>query len=176
MQGKRTVWIHASSYTFRLDKPDRVLETIWCERPGWGFMRRRDIWTVRQCMIQDLIRDGYVLRKPISAESEDSAITCSTCGMYITGIPGNLVRKHIAECSGRGEDWKRLEETVIDAVRLKSYQSKILAERLRIQREQEEAEIRERFDRIKEENLARQRQKDRKARLRRDAREELLSR
>lgn len=171
MQGKCTVWIHPSSYTFRLDQPERVLETIWSERPGWGFIRRKDMWVMRECMIQDLIRDGYVLRKPIS---QHGTVTCPACGMYISGIPGNLVRKHFAECSGPGEDWKRLEEAVIDDVRLKSYQARILAETLRMQREQEEAEKRDRFDRIKEENLARQRQKDRKARLKKDVKEELL--
>lgn len=171
MQGECIVWIHPASYTFRLDKPDRVLETIWSERPGWGFIRRRDMWIMTQCKIQDLIRDGYVLRKPVS---QDGTVTCPGCGMYISEIPGNLVRKHFAECSGGGEDWKKLEEAVIDGVRLKSYRAGILAHRLRIQREQEEAEKRERFDRIKEENLDRQRQKDRKARLKRDVKEELL--
>ena len=173
MEDTRTVWIHPSSYTFRLDKPDRILETLWSERPGWGLLRRKDVWVMKECSIEELIQHGYVMREPVT---QGGAVICPTCGMYISGIPGQLVRKHFAECSGHGEDWQKQEQALIDDTRLRQYQAKLLAEKLRLERELEEAEKRERFDRIKEENLARQQQKNRKARLKREAREQLRQR
>lgn len=173
MEDKRTVWIHPSSYTFRLDKPDRILETVWSERPGWGFIARKDVWIRKECSVQELVRNGYVMRESVH---EGGAMICPSCGIYISGIPGHLVTKHFAECSGRGEDWQKQEEALIDDIRLRQHEAKILAEKLHIQRELEEAEKRERFDRIKEENAARQKQKDRKARLKREAKEELRRR
>jgi len=173
MSEKRTVWIHEASFTFRLDEPTRILETIWSERPRWGYLRRKDLWVRRECSIEELSRAGYTIRKPVR---EDGAQLCPHCHMYIVGIPGHLVKKHLTECSGGGEDWKRLEDTLMDDIRLKRYQAKLLAEKERIERELEEAERKERFERIKEEMLAKQRDKDRKARLKRETREELRQR
>lgn len=167
---KRTIWVHPASYTFSLDEPERILETIWGERPGWGFLRRKDMWIKQETTVEELLGKGYVLKNTASA---GGACACPTCGMHIEGIPGNLVAKHMSECAGAGEDWQSLENTVIDEVRIKLHLAKILAEKLRIEKELEEAEKRERFERIREENLARQRQKDRKARLKRETREEL---
>lgn len=173
MSKKQTMWVHPSSLTFRLDEPTKVLETIWSERPGWGFIKRRDLWQRKECSIDDLLRAGYVLRRPVS---EDGALTCPYCGMYIVGIPGNLVRKHFAECGGGGEDWMKLEAAVMDDVRIKQHQARLMAEKLRMERELAEAEKKERFDRIRDEQLVRQKDKDRKARLRRTTKEELMRR
>jgi hypothetical protein len=173
MSEKCTVWVHEASFTFRLDEPRRILETIWSERPGWGYIRRKDLWVPRECSIEELRRAGYVLRKPVA---EDGAQVCPHCNMYIVGIPGHLVKKHVAECGGGGEDWKKLEDTLMENIRLRLHEARILAEKVRIERELEEAEKKERFERVKEEMLARQRDKDRKARLRRETREELRRR
>jgi hypothetical protein len=170
---KQTIWVHASSYTFRLDEPERILETIWTERPGWGYLRRRDLWVRRECSVDEMQKEGYVLRVPVS---EDGARTCPHCTMYICGIPGFLVKKHIAECGGAGDTWTKLEAMVIDEQRVRIHEANLLAEKLRMEKEMEEAERRERFERIREENVARQRGKDRKARLKKETREELRKR
>jgi hypothetical protein len=150
-----------------------MLETLWVERPGWGFILRRDLWTRRECSEAQLITEGYVRRNTPSAEN---AKVCPSCNMYIDGIPGSLVAKHMSQCRGGAEDSSKIEETLIQDQRMKMYERK-----LRLQREQElaellEAERRERFDKVKEENLARQQGKDRKARLKREAREQLRKR
>lgn len=96
--------------------------------------------------------------------------------MHIDGIPGALVARHVSQCRGLAEDGSKMEEILIEDQRLKIYERK-----LQLQREQElaemlEAERRERFEKVKEENLARQQGKDRKARLKREAREQLRRR
>ncbi len=173
MTNKQTIWIHPTSYTFRLDEPERMLETIWSERPGWGYIRRRDLWLRKEASVQEMQRAGYVLRVPVS---EDGAQTCPHCGMYIFQIPGFLVKKHIAQCGGLGENWAKLEENMIEDQRIRIHEARMLAEKLQMEREMVEAERRERFDRIRGDNLSRQRTKDRKARLKRETREELKRR
>lgn len=173
MTKKTTIWVHPTTYTFRLDEPERMLETIWSERPGWGYIRRRDLWVRKDASVEEMQGAGYVLRVPVS---EDGAQTCPYCGMYICGIPGFLVKKHFAECGGLGESWSKLEEAVIEDQRLKIHEANLLAEKLRLEKEAEEAERKERFERIREDNLSRQRNKDRKARLKRETREELRRR
>jgi len=150
-----------------------MLETIWSERPGWGYIRRRDLWIRKVASVEEMQRAGYVLRVPVS---EDGAQTCPHCGMYINRIPGFLVKKHVAECGGLGENWAKLEEAVIEEQRLKIHEANLLAEKLRMEKEAEEAARRERFDRIRDDNLSRQQSKDRKARLKRETREELRRR
>ncbi|MDQ7781481.1 MAG: hypothetical protein RDU20_01285 [Desulfomonilaceae bacterium] len=170
MNKKQTIWIHPTSYTFRLDEPERMLETIWSERPGWGYLRRRDLWIRKEASVDEIRNAGFVPRVPVS---EDGALTCPHCGMYICGIPGFLVKKHVAECGGLGNSRAKLEEEVIEDQRRKIHEANLLAEQLRIEKEMEEEARRERFDRIREDNLSRQRNKDRKARLKRETREEL---
>jgi hypothetical protein len=166
-------WIHPATYTYRFDEPERMLETLWCERPGWGYLRRRDLWLRVETTAEELDRQGFVPRLP---PAEDGARLCPYCGMYICGIPGFLVEKHLGECRGGEENWMRLEDILIDDVRRTRYERKILEQQLREQAELAEAEKRERFDRIREENAARQQSKDRKARLRRETKEELRNR
>lgn len=173
MTKKQTIWIHPTSYTFRLDEPERMLETIWSERPGWGYIRRRDLWIRKVASVEEVQRAGFVLRTPVS---EDGAQICPHCGMYISGVPGFLVKKHFAECGGLGENFTKLEEAVIEEQRYKLHEAAVLAEMLRMEKEMEEAARKERFDRMREENLARQQNKDRKARLKRETREELRRR
>jgi len=93
--------------------------------------------------------------------------------MHISSIPGALVRKHVAECGGGGENWLEIEDALIDDHRRKDFAAKLEAERLRERTEQEAMEKKERFDRIREDYFARQLQKDRKKRMKQETREDL---
>jgi len=96
--------------------------------------------------------------------------------MYICSIPGALAAKHFSECRGGGENWQKIEEILIEDQRRRRYEKKMLAEKVRLETELAETEKRERFDKIKDEHTVRQLQKDRKARLRRETKEEWKSR
>lgn len=167
------IWIHPASYTYRFDEPERMLETLWCERPGWGYIRRRDLWVKAQVSAQELERQGFILREP---PSEDSARLCPHCGLYMCAIPGFLIQKHLAACRGGEENWMRIEEILIEDVRRKRYEKAIAQAKLREQAELAGAEKRERFDKIREDQVAKQQAKDRKAKLRRETKEELRKR
>lgn len=166
------VWIHSASYTYRLDPPEKPLEAVWIAHPGWGYIRRRDLWVRRECPAETLRSQGYVELKP----GDDEVTRCPYCGMHISSIPGALVRKHMAECGGQGENWLEIEDALIDDQRRKDFAAKLEAERLREQAEQEAMEKKERFDRIREDYLARQLQKDRKKRIKQETREDLRNR
>jgi len=171
--GQPCIWIHPASYTYRFDEPQRILETLWCERPGWGYIRRRDLWTLTEESALELERRGFIARQPVS---EDGAFVCPHCGLYISGIPGFLVHKHLAECRGGEENWMRIEEVLIEDVRRKRFEKAVLAAKLREEAELAEAEKRDRFDRIRAEQVAKQQSKDRKARIKRETREEFRNR
>ncbi|MGB6063652.1 MAG: hypothetical protein WBG50_02525 [Desulfomonilaceae bacterium] len=170
---QQTFWIHPASFTCRVDTPDQMLETIWAERPGWGYLRRRDLWIKRECTLGELEDEGYVLMKPVGEEEVDE---CPCCGMYMQGIPGSLVGKHISGCCGGNEDWQKIEEVLVSEQRIRSYEAKIRAEKLRAQAELEDIERRERHDKIREDTMARQAKKDRKKRLRNETKEEWKNR
>ncbi len=173
MNQMRTFWVHPASYTYAADEPKTMLETLWVERPGWGYILRRDLWVSRECSETELIAEGYIRR---NFSSGDKTGVCPSCNMYVDGIPGSLMAKHLSHCRGLADNSSKMEEILIQDQRLKMFERK-----LRLQREQElaelmEAERRERFDKVKEDNLARQQGKDRKARLKREAREQLRKR
>lgn len=173
MSERQTLWVHPASFTFSLDPPQQPMETVWAERPGWGYIRRRDLWIQRECTVEEVQAQGYVLKKPVGA---DDVQICPHCGMYVCSIPGALIRKHIAECRGGREDWKTLEDAIIHDQRMRSFEAQVLAERLREQEERELAEKRERFDKIRDEHVARQEAKDRKKRIKKETREEFRRR
>jgi len=173
MTSGQTIWVHSATFTYRLDAPEKIIETLWCERAGWGYLRRRDLWIATDFSAEELEARGHVLRDPLSV---DGAQCCPYCGMYICSIPGALVAKHLFECRGGAEDWQKIEEILIEDQRRKRYEKKIAAEQLRLETELAELEKRERFDKIKDEQTVRQLQKDRKARLRRETKEEWKSR
>jgi hypothetical protein len=155
-------WIHQSSFLFRRDKPEKMIETVWIAHPGWGYVRRRDLWVPVECSEQDLRARGFIERKP---PSDGEVSFCPHCGMYVNGVPAFLVHKHSVVCGGPGEEWLKMEEVMISERRV-SYYQKLIADRLAAETaEQEAQERKDRFDRIREENLARQHQKDRKKRL-----------
>ncbi len=173
MRKPQTFWIHPASFTCRLDRPDQLLETIWAERQGWGYLQRRDLWIKRECSLEELVAEGYVLRK--AAEEED-VVVCPHCGMYMHAIPGSLVHKHISHCRGGNENWQKIEDVIISEQRLKVYLAKILAEKMREQAELEDAERRERYDKIRDGMLARQTKKDRKKRLKEEVKQDWKNR
>jgi len=131
------------------------------------------LWTVTEESAEGLKRRGFVVMQPLS---EDGARLCPHCGLYICGIPGFLVHKHLAECMGGEENWMRIEEVLIEDVRRKRYERAVLKAKLREQAELAEAEKRDRFDRIRAEQVAKQQSKDRKARMKRETREEFRNR
>jgi hypothetical protein len=116
---------------------------------------------------------GYVQRKPLS---DEEVTVCPSCDMYICSIPGSLVLKHLFECGGVTEDWLRIEQEIVEDVRRKNYEAAILEERMREQAEQEAIERRERYDRVREELLQRQLDKDRKRRIREETKQEWKTR
>jgi hypothetical protein len=93
--------------------------------------------------------------------------------MFISSIPGFLQAKHNTTCARPILDDRKIEEAVIDGVRMAKYEQKIIRQRMQEQLEQEEMERKDRQDRIKEEMFSKQQQKDRKKRLRQQTREEL---
>ena len=162
MAGKERYWVHAASLTYREDPPEKLIETLWVQRAGWGYLKRRDLWVLKECSREELVAQGYALRRPVP---DEEVLNCPHCGMYICSIPGYLVHKHIAQCGGGAGEGQAMEEALIQDQRMKRYAQKILAEKLREEAELEEMERRERFGKIRDEQLSRQLQKDRKKRL-----------
>ena len=170
---KEVFWVHQASFTYRLDEPERALETVWTAHPGWGYLRRRDLWIRREGSIAEIKAQGYVERKPLS---DEAVRICPFCLMYIRSIPGSLVQKHLAQCGGSVEDWLKLEQEVVDDVRRKNYEKAVLEEQMLALAEQDALERKERFERVREELAQRQLEKDRKKRLKEETRQELRNR
>ena len=167
------LWIHPGSFTYRVDEPEKPLETIWSAHPDWGYLRRRDLWIQTERPEKDMVNEGYVARKPLT---DANVRTCPHCGMYICSIPGALVKKHLSECGGRGENWLKIEEAIVSDHRRRNHEAKILAEKMREKAELESLERRERFNDIRESAVAKQLAKDRKRRLKQQTKEELRTR
>jgi hypothetical protein len=168
VNGLQAMWIHPSTYTYRSDEPENLLDTLWVERPGWGYLLRRDLWLRIECSAEDLIRQGYVEMRPLS---EGEVSFCPFCHMYICAIPGYLKEKHFLACGGGGENLLAMEDAMISEQRRLMYERKISEQKRREKEELEEMERKERFDRVKEEAQARQLSKDRKKRLKVDTKE-----
>lgn len=169
----KEVWIHPATFTYRLDEPEQIFETIWTERPGWGYIRRSDVWIATSQSENELLSQGYVRRKPVS---HHDVKVCKSCGMYLCSIPGCLENKHFSECMGTGTDQRKLEEFVLDEQRVKRFEEKIRMRELQEKLELEAAEKRERTERVREEMLARQLAKDRKKMLKQEAKDQLKNR
>jgi hypothetical protein len=169
MPSKRSFWIHPASFTYQMDKPDKVIETLWVQRQGWGYLKRRDIWVELESSADELRDHGYMLRR---SDSDDLVRCCPYCRMYICDIPGYLVQKHFSECGGSAENWQAIEEKLTSDQRMKKYEAKILAQKLQELADLQDAEKRERHGKIKEEMSLRQHQKDRKKRMKEETKEE----
>ncbi len=152
-----------------MDKPEKLIETLWVQRQGWGYLKRRDIWVELESFPERLRDLGFVLRRP---DSDDLVRCCPFCGMYICDIPGYLVQKHFSECGGSAENWQAMEEQLISDQRMKRYEAEVIARKLQEIAELQEAEKRERHDRLKEEISMRQQQRDRKKRLKEETKDE----
>lgn len=170
---EKEIWIHSASFTYRVDEPGRLFETVWAERPGWGFIRRADQWIKTNQSEKELLSQGYVLRKPLS---DEDVKVCASCGMYLCSIPGWLENQHLSECSGSGTDQRKLDEMVLDEQRIKRFEEKIRMKALQEKLEREAEEKRERTERMREEMLVRQMAKDRKKILKEEARDQLKNR
>jgi hypothetical protein len=170
---RQTCWVHAASFTFRSDAPEKLIETIWAPRGGWGYLKRRDLWIEVEATPEELEAKGFTARKPVT---DENVRICRSCGLYICDVPGYLIHKHTQECDHSGDNWSSLEEAVINEIRIKKHHARILAEKLREQAELEELEKRERQDKIKEEYFSRQTSKDRKKRLKSEARDSFRNR
>jgi hypothetical protein len=160
--GKRTFWVHPATLVFQRHEPPKPLETIWIAHPGWGYIRRRDLWVREECSLEDLLDRGFTEKKPLT---DGDALICPYCGMYICSIPGALVKKHTNECGGGEEDQRAIETAVIDEKRIKDYERRLRETAEMEEQERVMEEKRERFDRIRSEAQARQFQKDRKKKM-----------
>jgi hypothetical protein len=169
-----TVWVHPASYTFRSDQPERLIETLWVQRSGWGYLKRRDMWIRTDQSIEELEARGYQAWIPPHQANE--TFRCPSCGMYISNVPGYLAKKHVAACSGSDENWQATEDKMIAGIREEIYQRRLIEQKRRELEEQAEMERQERFDRIREEQQTRQSAKDRKKRLKEETREQLRKR
>jgi hypothetical protein len=173
MAQSQTVWIHAGSQLFSFEAPDRLLETVWIAHPGWGYLKCRDLWAQAELTQQEIQERGFVRRARVV---EGGAMNCPGCGMYIHGIPGYLVRKHVDQCLGNEENPAKMEEQVITQQRIKAYEKKIVDEIIRLKKEQEYQERKERFDKIRQDAMSKQAAKDRKKAMKQRTREELRKR
>ena len=162
------MWIHPATYTYRMDQPENELDSLWVERPGWGYLLRRDLWVNVDVSAEELRQQGYEEMRP---ETDEQVSYCPFCHMYICDIPGYLQEAHFLECGGSGEDPLALEDSMISEQRRLMFERTVMAKRRRELEELEEAERKERFDRIKDEAQARQLSKDRKQRLKKETRE-----
>ncbi|MCA1961530.1 MAG: hypothetical protein LDL33_12125, partial [Desulfomonile sp.] len=132
---KERCWIHQASFLFRRDEPEKIIETVWIAHPGWGYLKRRDLWIPVQCDVNELLARGFLERRPAS---DGEVGFCPHCGMYMSGIPGYLVQKHTAQCGGPGEDWLKMEEEMISERRI-AYYEKLIMERIEQEKAEQEA-------------------------------------
>lgn len=166
---KATLWFHQATYSYRLDEPDYLMESLWIVHPGWGYIRGRDLWVAVEASPEEMERSGFV---ELSAEADGEVTRCPYCAMLISGIPGGLVSKHLAACGGGEEKWQKMEELLIAEERVKWLETRILARILREKAEREEAQRKERFGKIRDDMLAKQQAKDRKKRMKEQTRQE----
>jgi hypothetical protein len=108
--------------------------------------------------------------------TNEEVSVCPHCGMHIDSIPGYLRERHETECGGGGEGHLAMEDRMISDQRMIIHERKIREQEQRARQELEDAEKKERFDRIRDEAMARQLGKDRKKKLKDEARELLKKR
>lgn len=170
MSDNNGVWIHKTTYTYSLSTPVSQIETIWTRRDGWGFIKSKDMWVPSLTSVEELKDLGY---QEIKDDQDPSVRICPFCGMRSESIPGSLLVKHITACGGAGDEWIKIEDAMIADIRRQQFEAKILAEIKRQKEEEEERERKERFGKIREDALAKQMAKDRKKRLKQEARNAL---
>ncbi len=173
MPKKDFFWVHSATYTFRMDAPEKLVETLWVHRAGWGWIKFRDMWIRKETSLAELSEKGFEPRKP---QNSEHVHICPFCGLYASDIPGFLFQKHVTDCGGDSDNWLAMEDSIISGIRLERFQAAILQAKLREQMELEDQERRNRHERIRDEYFSRQQSKDRKKRLKDEARTSLRNR
>ncbi len=163
------IWVHRATFSYRLSPPSRQWEALWVQRPGWGLLKRKDLWTPTTLSESALKNSGYV-----DIESESSAGTrkCHTCNTLMIGVPGAIARRHVQGCGTISGEGRKIDEFVLDEQRLKIAEERLKQEELQRQLEKEAELKRERTEKIREEAAARQLERDRKKKLKEEAREQ----
>ncbi|MDQ1240400.1 MAG: hypothetical protein QG577_2586 [Thermodesulfobacteriota bacterium] len=165
------IWIHKASFSYLLERPAGEWQTLWVFRQGWGYMKRRDIWTPLRIDEDDLRKQGFVLLKP---GSDPDVHVCKTCGLHMESIPGFLRQKHHALCARNSEEGRKLDEMLIEDQRIKIAEARLRQEELQERLEEEAEQKKERFDEIREETALKQMSRNRRQKLREEAREQLI--
>jgi hypothetical protein len=168
---KEVVWVHHGGGLYCANTPTRLIETVWIERPGWGYVLRRDLWTCSDEAIGDLVSSGY---RDLDAFGKDDLRSCKGCGLLMIGVPGALVSSHIVSCNAGAKSLRKIDEIIIEKQRIKLHEAEVMLRLQRERAEREEAERRERTEKLRDEGLARLAAKDRKKRLKDEAKEQLL--
>jgi hypothetical protein len=168
-----TLWIHQASSTFRRDEPARLVQTVWVADPDWGFRVSRDQWITTERSVEDLVKSGY---REVGGPDDAGVTVCPHCMTHMQGLPGSLVQKHLQACAGSGDDWRATEAAVIADCRLKQFEAQIEAEKKRAKEEAAAQEKKERFDRMREEIQKQQLAKDKKRKIREEAKRDLHKR
>ncbi|MFH0826172.1 MAG: hypothetical protein V2B18_25755 [Pseudomonadota bacterium] len=167
---EQVFWVHEAAYTYSLEEPERYIETLWVARDGWGYIRRRDLWLRREGNLDRYIARGFRERRPLT---DPEVHICPGCGMYIGSVPGSLTAKHFLECGGDTVAVRAIEESLISEQRTKRYQAKLLQAKELLEKEAADQERKDRFDKAREEANSRQQSKDRKKKIKDQARKEL---
>jgi hypothetical protein len=165
------IWIHKASFSYQLERPTSEWQTLWVFRPGWGYMKRRDIWTSLRIPEDDLRKQGFV---PLKPGSDPDVHVCKTCRLYMDSIPGFLRQKHHAACARNSEEGRKIDEMMIEDQRIKIAEAKLRQKELHERLEEEAEQKKERFDEIREETALKQESRNRRQRLRDEAREQLI--
>ncbi len=165
------IWVHCGTFSYRLTRPEREWETLWVQRPGWGLLKRKDLWRPTTLSESELTTQGFALVDPHSTQGTHR---CPTCGAVIIDVPGSLVRKHLQQCHAFSDEGRKLDEFVLDEQRLKIAEEKLQREQRERQLEQEAELKRQRAERIREETAARQAERDRKRRLKEEAKDQFI--
>ncbi len=168
---KNGVWVHHASGLCRSDTPIKLIETIWIETPGWGYMLRRDLWTYADDFVSDPVSSGY---KNLASFGKEDIRRCPGCGLLMIGVPGALASSHIFSCSDMSRSSRQIDDIMIENRRTRLHEAEVMLRLQREKDEREEAERRERTEKLRDEGLARLMAKDRKKRLKDEAREQLL--
>lgn len=167
----RVVWVHRATFSYRLDRPPRKWQTLWVFRPGWGYMKRRDIWTALDLTEEDARNQGFA---PLKPASDPEVHVCRRCGLHMESIPGSLRKKHQAACGGNHDEARKLDEIMIQDQRMRIAEQKLRLAEMQKRLEQEAEQKKERFDKIREETGAKQLLRNRRQQLRDEAREQLI--
>jgi len=168
---ERPLWVHRASLSYRMDRPAAEWQTLWVFRPGWGYMKRRDIWTAVDLAEENIQKQGFTLLRPAS---DPEVHICRKCGLYMESVPGTLRKKHQAICGHSPDEGRKLDEIMIEDQRIRIAEHKLRLAEIQKRLEREAELKKERFDKIREEITAKQFQRNRRQQLRDEAREQLI--